>query len=58
MNLVSAHCPLCVPIPTANLKDCAVIFLNMDGVMINRHCLAESILKTQFENFRKQASPL
>lgn len=58
MNLVSAHCPLCVHIPTVNLKKSAIVFLDMDGVMINRQNHAESILKTQFEKFGKNASPL
>lgn len=58
MNLVSAHCPLCVHIPTVNLKNSAIIFLDMDGVMINRQERAHSILKTEFEKFGKNATPL
>lgn len=58
MNPVNAHCPLCVHTPPVNLKNSAIIFLDMDGVMINRQNHAESILKTQFEKFGKNASLL
>lgn len=58
MNLVSTHCRLCVHIPTVKLKNSAIVFLDMDGVMINRNNCMESILKTQFAKFGKDATNL
>lgn len=58
MNPVSGHCPLCINIPTVNLKNSALIFLDLDGVMIDRQHHANSISKTQIEKFGKEASPL
>lgn len=48
MDSVSAHCPLCIQTPN---KHAAFIFLDMDGVMVNRQQRMHSISQTQLEKF-------
>lgn len=56
--LTRYHCPLCYGIPTDKIKRSAIIFLDLDGVMVDRETHDNAIMATQHQLFGDCPTPL